>query len=551
MDTTALKYDTKRLDHLGIVAGICHEIGLVDTIDEMLPTPSGRKVSCGQATLAMVLNGLGFTGRALYLMPEYLENKPVDLLIDEALVASDFNDDTLGRALDELFQAGITELFAQVAQNAVSTYQLDVAFAHTDTSSFSLSGQYESEVAQEAEAVYGAIKITHGYSKDHRPDLKQVVVTLITNQKGRIPLWLEALDGNSSDKTSFRETVDAYCRHLAADDEMPWFVLDSAAYTAENIAHWGTTKRWVTRVPETIKEATNALQSVTTKSMTDLGNGYAIHATTSEYGGVKQRWLVVYSVKAEQRERNQLDKRVAKEAVQADKAVKALSNQTFGCEADARQAVAKASKKLTWHHLTATYHPVEKYLQRGRPAKGAKRQVVGWQVQAACQVDDEQLSEAQKWLGRFLLATNELDTERLPDEKILDNYKEQATTVERGFRFLKDPLFFADSLFLKSPARIMAMIMVMGLCLLIYALAEWRIREQLQAQNQTIPDQKGKPTQTPTMRRIAQMFEGVDLLIIRQGTQIIERQILKLTPVRLQLICLLGPPVQNCYLIDF
>jgi transposase len=120
-------------------------------------------------------------------------------------------------------------------------------------------------------------------------------------------------------------------------------------------------------------------------------------------------------------------------------------------------------------------------------------------------------------VGRFLLATNELDTERLPDEKILDNYKEQAATVERGFRFLKDPLFFADSLFLKSPARIMAMIMVMGLCLLIYALAEWRIRQQLQAQNETIPDQKGKPTQTPTMRRIAQMFEGVDLLIIARA----------------------------------
>jgi transposase len=159
----------------------------------MLPTPSERKVSCGQATLAMILNGLGFTGRALYLMPEYMENKPVGLLISEELVARDFNDDTLGRSLDELFQAGITELFAQVAQDAVATYQLDVAFAHTDTSSFSLSGQYESEVAKEAEAVRGAVKITHGYSKDHRPDLKQVVVTLITSQKGRIPLWLEAL----------------------------------------------------------------------------------------------------------------------------------------------------------------------------------------------------------------------------------------------------------------------------------------------------------------------------------------------------------------------
>lgn len=550
MDTTTLTYDTKRLDHLGIVAGICHEIGLVNTIDEMLPTPSGRKVSCGQATLAMVLNGLGFTGRALYLMPEYMENKPVDLLIDEDLVASDFNDDTLGRALDELFQAGITEMFAQIAQNAVCLYQLNVAFAHTDTSSFSLSGQYESAVAQEAETVRGAIKITHGYSKDHRPDLKQVVVTLITSQKGRIPLWLEALDGNNSDKSSFRETIDAYCRHLAEEEETPWFVLDSAAYTAGNIANWGSAKRWITRVPETIAEAKIALQSVATDKMTALDDGYAIHPTTSQYGGVGQRWLVVYSAKAEQRERKQLDKRVAQATAQAEKAVQALNSQTFACEADARQAVAKATKKLTWHRLSATYHPVEKYARRGRPPKGAQPQVVGWQVKATWQVDSPQLNQAQQWLGRFLLATNELDTERLPDEKILGSYKEQATTVERGFRFLKDPLFFADSLFLKSPARIMAMIMVMGLCLLIYALAEWRIRQQLQEQNQTIPDQKGKPTQTPTMRRIAQMFEGVDVLVVRQGTQIVERQVLKLTPVRAQLIRLFGPAVQNCYLDD-
>ena len=138
----------------------------------------------------------------------------------------------------------------------------------------------------------------------------------------------------------------------------------------------------------------------------------------------------------------------------------------------------------------------------------------------------------------------------MSDEKILKTYKAQGVTVERGFRFRKDPLFFADSLFLKSPARIMAMIMVMGLCLLVYALAEWRVRQQLQEQDQTIPDQKGQPTQTPTMRRVAQIFEGVDLLIIRQGSQVIERQVLKLTPLRLQLIRLFGPVIQNCYLVD-
>ena len=134
---------------------------------------------------------------------------------------------------------------------------------------------------------------------------------------------------------------------------------------------------------------------------------------------------------------------------------------------------------------------------------------------------------------------------------MLNVYKEQGSAVERGFRFLKDPLFFADSLFLKSPARIMAMIMVMGLALLVYALAERQIRHQLAALNETIPDQTGKPTQRPTMRRVAQIFEGVDLLIIRHNHQVVARQILNLTDVHRKIVSLLGPEVAYCYLIDF
>jgi transposase len=550
MKKTAYEYETKRIDHLGIVAGICQEIGLVTIIDESLPTPSGRQVSCGEATVAMILNGLGFTGRALYLMPEYMENKPVDILIGEDLVASDFNDDTLGRALDELFQAGITELFARVAEEAVRVFKIEVDFAHTDTSSFSLSGQYESEVAQEAEAVRGAVKITHGYSKDHRPDLKQVVVTLITSQQAAIPLWLEALDGNSNDKRSFPVTVDAYCRRLAAEEEMPWFVLDSAAYTAENIANWGSVKRWVTRVPETITEAQQALRSVATAEMTQLAKGYSIYPVRSSYGGVSQRWLVVHSVQARAREGKQLEKKVEQEADQANQKLKKLGQTEFACEKDAQQVVAKIGKRLKWHTIAATYLPIKKYAQPGRPAKGVERIVVGWRVQAVCQANEALIAEEKKWLGRFILATNDLDTNHLSDGSLLNSYKEQGTTVERGFRFLKDPLFFADSLFLKSPARIMAMIMIMGLCLLVYALAERQVRQQLKALDQTIPDQKGKPTQTPTMRRIAQMFEGVDILIIWQGEQVVDRRVLNLTPVRLQIICLFSLAVQNCYLLD-
>ena len=173
----------------------------------------------------------------------------------------------------------------------------------------------------------------------------------------------------------------------------------------------------------------------------------------------------------------------------------------------------------------------------------------GWKVQGRVIIQKQRVADARQWLGRFLLATNELDTEYLSNREMLSVYKTQAQSVERGFRFLKDPMFFADSLFLKSPARIMAMIMIMGLALLIYALAEREIRGQLKACNETIPDQTGKPTQAPTMRRIAQIFEGIDLLEIRSEGLLVERRIINLSHVHLKIIYLLGIEVEECYLI--
>ncbi|MEW6716529.1 MAG: DUF4277 domain-containing protein [Chloroflexota bacterium] len=126
------RYETKRLDHLGIVAGICHEINLMEQINRAVGA-SERKVSCGAAVQAMVPNALGFTSRALYLIPQYMHNKPVDLLIGPELVAEDFNDDTLGRSLDRLFEVGVTEVFAKVAAHALQIYGIEHHFYHLDS----------------------------------------------------------------------------------------------------------------------------------------------------------------------------------------------------------------------------------------------------------------------------------------------------------------------------------------------------------------------------------------------------------------------------------
>ena len=105
--------------------------------------------------------------------------------------------------------------------------------------------------------------------------------------------------------------------------------------------------------------------------------------------------------------------------------------------------------------------------------------------------------------GRFILATNLLDEKKWTDDMILQEYKEQQTT-ERGFRFIKDPLFFASRVFLKNTKRIMALAMIMTLALMVYSLGQRQLRQSLKLTNSHLPNQKGQPTARPTLRWILQ-----------------------------------------------
>ncbi len=144
--------------------------------------------------------------------------------------------------------------------------------------------------------------------------------------------------------------------------------------------------------------------------------------------------------------------------------------------------------------------------------------------------------------SRFILATNELDSSALSLMDLLTAYKGQGK-VERGFRFLKDPLFLSSSLFLKSPQRIMALMMVMTLCLLVYAALEYRIRQGLNEKDIFLPDQKGKPTKGPTARWIFQTFEGIHLLIIKD----LQCVVLNMSEYHQRVLTLLGKRYGTIY----
>lgn len=537
-------YKQKIIQHLGIVAGICNEIELIKTIDNEIGKPR-RKVTVGQAVQSIILNALGFSGRAMYLHPDYYRKRPVEKLVGEGIVPEDLNDDSLGTALDALYDYGITELFYVIASRALSTFNIEHRFVHLDTTSFSLHGKYESDEESEPEVV----RVTKGYSKDGHPELNQVVASLMCAYKSTIPIWLEVLSGNSSDKKSFRESIKKF-RDQFHKKKLPYFVADSALYTKEGLRELSQI-HWVSRVPETIKEAKSVIEDTNKETMEESGlPGYRCREVESEYAGVKQRWLVVFSQKAYEREYETMARNIRRENEKMGKELWHLSNRSFACEADALKAAGRFNRKLRYH--TVSFQPVVKnhYKKKGRPDNTAVPTGQEWYLTGSLAIEAGAVSQVQNRKGFFIIATNELDRNQITARGLLEVYKAQNVSVERGFRFLKDPMFYAESLYLKSPKRIMALIMIMTLSLLVYSLSERKLRKALAEQDCTIGDQKRRPTKRPTIRWVFQKFEDVMILYVFESDRLKLIQC-DLTEDQKTVIQCLGKHVEKMYFFDF
>ena len=375
-----------------------------------------------------------------------------------------------------------------------------------------------------------------------------MVVELICSYRSQLPIWLKALDGNTSDKNSFPETINSYLGQLDGRDP-PYFVADSALYSARNIEMLSDV-RFITRVPETLKTVKALYETVSPESMQPAAlDGYRYLSVRRTYADVPQRWLVVYSETAYRKEVATLEKKIAKEKTVAEKALKRLANKTFQTPEIAEATVEDISQSWKYHHPCVSTVCVPHYTTRGRPRKTEEPTHFRYRIEGEIVVNVEVIETLKRSKGKFVIATNELDATLLDDATMLCVYKAQNVSVERGFRFLKDPLFFASGLFLEKPQRIMALLMIMGLSLLVYALAERSVRTELVKEEQTLPNQVGKPTQTPTLRRIFQMFEGIDALLIQQN-QHTQRSIVNLKPVHLQIINILGVETKKVYLPD-
>jgi transposase len=505
------------LEHHGITAGYIDKLKLVERIDARLPMlkEDEAKLTHGQRVKAMIINGLGFTQNPIYLSPHFFENKALSILIGKGVEAEHINADSLGRALDRIYDYGTTQLFAEIA-NEISKEFLPATsrqHLHLDTTSLKVCGEYDVEARYVGNDTSPPLP-KYGHSKDHRPDLKQLMLSLTVSGPASLPVWFEGLDGNSQDKSNFHHTLEQIKIFRSLLEESPdvLVIADSALYVKDKLND--ALYAWITRVPENIKLVKQLVESNEQEfSWQKLQDDYTGVWLGAVDRGMRQHWVMVYSEQANKRETITLNKRIDKALLTGEKEVKKLANQSFACEKDAWRAAVAFEKKLKYHKLTCEIAPVTKFTSRGRPKKTELPVLSHYQVQIKLHECLEKQQPYRNKLGRFILATNDLTNQEMDASSLLNIYKEQQG-VERGFRFIKDPQFHLHNIFLKKPERIDALMMIMTLCLMVYNVGQYEIREELIAQDETVLNQVGKPTQTPTLRWLFQRMNGINLVII-------------------------------------
>ena len=531
-----------RLDHLGVISGIMKELGISRLIDSRILPDDQEEITTGEAIEGMILNGLGFSDRPISLTPQFFENKPLDTLFREGVRPEYFNRFKLGRSLDKVCAYGCDLLFSELALCVCHQEGVDQQFNSLDTTTFSVSGEYIPDTDEQA------ILITHGYSKDHRPDLKQAVLEIMVSQDGGVPLACKSFDGNRSDNEVFKARTKALIEQFKTSESPRYLIADSKLYTQENASNLACLP-FVTRIPETLKVVGQVIDQAWDLDgwqMLDEANEYQ-RLDLGHYG-IDQRWLVVYSKAKEQRAQKTITKATDKEYEKVKKQLFHLQAQRFESEQAAQKALHNIVKKLTYHQVNRSkLTQYVQYAKKGRPTKDTPIKAIRRQIQTSVVPDPDKIKVRQQRKACFVIGTSIPDKE-LTDKEVFAGYKGQSA-VERGFRFLKEPVFFVSSLFVKKPSRIQGLLMVMTLALLVYSVAQRRMRNRLETQGETLPNQIGQPTATSTLRWVFQLLDGIHRVTVYAHGQI-KTFIDSLTDLRKKILQLFGQTVCQIYQIS-
>ncbi|NLW06837.1 MAG: IS1634 family transposase [Clostridia bacterium] len=510
-----------------LIARLCDVLKIAEIIDAVVDwDPVQCHLSPGNRVKALIINLL-VNRKALYNVKNFYVHQDLEVLFGtkQQLKAEDFNDDALGRGLDKLFASGqLKKMFSSIALTAAATHNVPLEAIHVDTTSVSVQGAYEGE---------GDLDITFGFSKGHRPDLKQFLIGLTVNKDG-LPILAQSLDGNSSDKSWYPKVIEELVQTFSpAKLKGLIFVADCALVTKDNLALLVKEEankpalQFISLLPENfglnkeVKAAafeTSTWQEIGKLSPKKAAACYKSQSFRREIDGREYRLIVVHSTNLDKRKEKSLAKKWVKQKETLAKAALELSQRPFACAADAQKAIELFCKEYCRQHFilngTVAEEIVSSYTRPGRPKKGEQPQsTVVYYAHIEIEEDHQAMAREKDLAATFVLITNLMDTTFYPDRAVLKEYKEQ-NVVERQFRFLKQPFLLGD-IFLKNKNRIKAMSFVFQLALLVAAYLEYRVRKNLKKEVSPLILSGERKSTNPTARALLEMFDY--LMVVKQG----------------------------------
>jgi transposase len=541
--------------HLPLILGMLRKLEVAALIDEVIPPHPDNVMSCGTGVEALILAILD-GDHALYKVGSRLEERGMLPLLQAGLERESLNDYRLGQVLDALFAANLNRVFGALALKALEEYSIEVPWLHQDTTTLSLYGAYEGGEADREGTLEPTSAVAprpaYGHSKDRRPDLKQVVLSLGVSGDGGLPLRLGIRDGNTSDST---ETPVALEECLALGLEgLVGIVADSKAYSQRTL---GLCREksigLVTLVPRTcgIRQELEAwgqqhaplplLVEKPGRTKHDeprRWRGQSVERIVAvEYGDgrVEQeplRFVVVHSSQLAQQHATAYATAQAKEAERVADHIRRVQARSFACVADAEAAIAqeegrgqgqrgrtpKRWRSHALHYRVEAFTHRQKRTRRGRPPK---TELPPEETRYRLVVEAQALTQSEAERGWTVLATT-VDAQRCSDAQILRAYQEQNSTVEPGLRWIKNPAAITP-MWLEKPERIAALAMLTVLGLLVYGLIQRQVRLYLQEHQQHVPGNKG-PTDIPTAAVVMSLFTPV-MMVQMQVDKTIVRQV--------------------------
>lgn len=528
-DEAEYKIEVKDVGNLALIAGAYDFFSLEELIDSYIGKKGSHvQVNHGAIIKALLCQILNVPYQSLNGTREYYARRPVSTLLRIPQLSSKaLSRATLTRTLDAIYELGCEKLFLLCSKKISEKLGLKVSSVHIDSTSFHYDGQTRIEEGCD-------VVLNMGYSRDHRPDLNQVISVMLCDELSRIPIYQKAVSGNINDQKSFFDTVrDSLPMIREQFRDLRYLTGDSALCTGK-ILKEALNKGIdvVTRIPDKCLIAKKCIEETDKSLLESIIPDDPSHPTKArwcgeaEIDGVKVKLLLVNNEALRSQKENTIQKQAQKEKVECEAKIKKLSTNPCKCRKDAEKCISDIEKKLKFCKINdITYEEVKKQSRRGRPKKNIdgdtqnneQLKVVAVKVKAKVAINEECVNNKIDSSVRFVIATTDLKRNWTAAE-LVGVYKKQSV-IERSWRFMKNKKLMVDALYLQKPSRITALMWLMTLALLVYAASEYKIRKAMEENNLSIPTtDHRKRSNRPTLLRLFQYIANasIHLTMIRE-----------------------------------